>query len=68
MYLVSKKLGDFGAGDKLACKFCDGSMMLTRRTPHPKLGTKYEEQRFTCTKCGHEAIRAVDKDGKPFPD
>lgn len=65
MYLVSKKTGNFGAGDLLACKLCDGQMTLSRRSPHSTLGTKYEEQVFTCTKCGREATRSVDEHGKP---
>ena len=45
MYPISKKYGNFGSQDSLACKFCDGEMQLTRRSPYPKLGPEYEEQR-----------------------
>ena len=68
MYLVVKKTGNFGAHDLLKCRYCDGEMMLTRRTPHPKLGGEYEEQRFTCRKCTHEAVRSVDVNGETAPD
>jgi hypothetical protein len=67
MNLVSQKPGNFGAGDVLACKVCDGQMMLTRRSPHPTLGESFEEQRFTCRECSHEASRVVDKDGNSVP-
>ena len=65
MYLISEKPGNFGAGDLLACKHCDGTMLLTRRSPHPTLGPKYEEQVFTCTKCNREVMRDADEEGKP---
>ncbi|MCW5693102.1 MAG: hypothetical protein KIT48_12125 [Pseudolabrys sp.] len=68
MYLVTAKPGNFGAHDILACKSCHGEMMLTRRSPHPQLGSDFEEQRFTCRQCGHEATRSVDAQGKPSPE
>ncbi|AXK82303.1 hypothetical protein DW352_18320 [Pseudolabrys taiwanensis] len=63
MYLIEQKSSRFGAHDVLACKLCHGQMLLTRRSPHPKLGDKYELQRFTCQQCHHEASRSVDADG-----
>jgi len=68
MYLIDRKSSSFGAHDIFACKLCHGEMMLTRRSPHPKLGEKYELQRFTCQQCGHEANRAIDADGNTFPE
>jgi len=65
VYVVSKKPGNFGAGDILACVGCDGEMLLTRRTPHPDLGKGYEEQTFTCAACERAVTRSVDKDGQP---
>jgi hypothetical protein len=63
MYLISKKPGNFGADDVLACKLCEGMMVLTRRSPHSALGPKFEEQRFTCAACEREVFRAVDEQG-----
>ncbi|MBS0246191.1 MAG: hypothetical protein JSR61_06185 [Proteobacteria bacterium] len=68
MYLVTKREGNYGAHDVFACKLCHGQMLLTRRTPHPTIGAQYELQKFTCSKCGHEAIRSVDENGKDSPD
>jgi hypothetical protein len=65
MYLVHQKPGHYGAWDVLACKLCNGEMMLTRRSPDPSYGTNYEEQRFTCRECRHEATRIVDSSGNP---
>ena len=66
MYIVVKTLGNFGAHDLVSCKACGGKMALTRRTPQPMLGSKYEEQRFTCPQCQREVFRSVDENGEPY--
>lgn len=68
MYVVARKPGDFGAQDEIACKHCGEKMLLSRRSPHPQMGDKFEEQHFTCLKCKREAIRCVDENGNPPPD
>jgi hypothetical protein len=39
-------------------------MHLTRRTPHPKYGTDFELQTFTCRVCRQEVERKADRRGE----
>lgn len=64
MCAVSKTPGNFRASDVLLCTRCSGEMRLTRRTPHPEFGIKYEEQSFAYKDCGRVVTRAVNEDGK----
>jgi len=54
----------YGAKDRLTCAKCGGDTMLTRRSPHPDAGDKYEIQIFLCLTCGDEKSRTADIAGK----
>ena len=58
----------FGAQDMPPCPRYSGRMFLTRRSPHQRLGERFEEQRFTCTTCGYETMRSVDENGSGAAD
>jgi hypothetical protein len=53
----------FGADDRPKCEKCGTQTSLTRRTPHPTRGARYELQSFTCRKCGHVQYRDADAGG-----
>jgi uncharacterized protein with PIN domain len=55
----------FGAKDIYKCPQCSDEMRLTRRTPHPVHGKRYERQTFTCRNCRFEIERSVDEHGNP---
>jgi hypothetical protein len=42
-------------------------MGVIRRTYHPVYGHDYELQTLWCMTCGEERVRAVDKNGDPYP-
>ena len=64
MLIRQRKLGNFGADDRLACPNCGKSMAVTRRSPDADFGLRYERQIFTCRACRHQIERTVDADGK----
>jgi hypothetical protein len=55
----------FGAHDGPTCLSCAGTMVITRRTPHPIYGNTYELQTFGCRTCGCEVQRSADRSGLP---
>jgi transposase len=55
----------FGAIDRPACPYCGERAYLTRRSPHPDYGGRYEQRLFICSGCNHTIERTVDADGNP---
>jgi len=53
----------FGTDDLPICETCKSPTRLTRRTPHPLYGIKYELQYFECRTCGREIHRSADAAG-----
>jgi len=56
----------FGAIDRPMCPHCGERAHLTRRSPHPDYGLRYEQQLFMCSACDHTIERIVDASGDPL--
>jgi transposase len=56
----------FGAIDRPMCPHCGERAHLTRRSPHPDYGLRYEQQLFICSACDHTIERIVDASGDPL--
>jgi hypothetical protein len=61
---ITRNVG-FGADVGPKCPTCGWMMLVTRRTPHPVHGNKYELQTFRCRTCEGEIERSADRDGLP---
>jgi hypothetical protein len=51
---------DLGAVGRVICDKCGEAARVTRRTPHPTRGPKYELQTFLCPKCAHVQTRDAE--------
>jgi C4-type Zn-finger protein len=56
----------FAADDHPSCPQCGKEMYLSRRSPHPRHGSGFELQTFSCNACNYEEERSVEQGGAAY--